>query len=270
MTKECFSEVMRAAALRLLKLHFDATAGHIGGNLSSLDVMVYLQTVKMSDADLFVLSKGHSAGALYVSLWAAGKLKEEDLKTYTKDGSFLAAHPASNWHPSIPFMTGSLGHGISLAAGVALGWKRQARKGRIYCLMSDGELQEGSCWEAFVFSVQNGLDNLTILVDHNGLQGFGSVSEVAAPMLPLADKFNAFGLPCQIIDGHSFEELESSLDDSVLINGPQVVILRTIKGNGIPFMANKMEWHYLPMNDDLYNQAVNEVNVKEFHAKSSV
>ena len=270
MTKDLFSEVMQTATLRLLKLHFGATAGHIGGNLSSLDAMVYLQTVAMTEADLFVLSKGHAAGALYVSLWAAGKLTEEDLQTYGQDGSFLAAHPAANWHPDIPFMTGSLGHGISLAAGVALGWKRQGRSGRVYCLLSDGELQEGSCWEALVFSVQNRLDNLLILVDHNGLQGFGAVKDVAAPMLPLAEKFNAFGLPCREIDGHSFQDLESSLNDTPLSTGPQVIIMRTVKGHGISFMADKMEWHYLPMTDELYSQAVNEVLAKGIDAKRGV
>lgn len=252
---------MHRTTLRLLRLHRDANAGHIGGNLSALDAMVYLHAGKMTESDLFVLSKGHSAGALYLSLWASGKIDEELLESYAKDGTFLSAHPAANWHSGIPFMTGSLGHGISLAAGVALGWKRQGKSGRVFCLMSDGELQEGSCWEAFVFAAHNSLDNLTIAVDHNGLQGFGTVLEVAAPMLPLAEKFSSFGLTCSTIDGHSFSDLVSAFSDHPDAPPvPRVIIMRTEKGHGISFMRGRMDSHYLPFTEEQYRMAVKEVN----------
>lgn len=266
MTPDQFGRIMRKSTLRLLQLHYDAQAGHIGGNLSSLDAMVYLHTVRMSPDDLFVLSKGHAAGALYVSLWAAGKLTESDLQTYAHDGSYLAAHPAANWHPQIPFMTGSLGHGLSMAAGVALGRKKQGKNGRIFCLVSDGELQEGACWEGVVFSVQNRLDNLTVLVDHNGLQGFGRIEDIAAPMLPLADKFRAFGMTTQLIDGHDYYAFESALADEAIRTGPTAIILQTVKGHGVSFMADRMDWHYLPMTAEQYQQAIAEVSGGGDHA----
>ena len=241
-------------------MHKQANAGHIGGNLSALDAVLLLHVETMGPSDYFVLSKGHSAGALYASLWATGKLSEEQLLTYTRDGSFLAAHPSGGWHPGIPFSTGSLGHGISLASGVALGWKLLRKPGHVYCLMSDGELQEGSCWEAFTFAKQHGLDNLTVLVDHNGLQGFGRVEEVAAPMLPLSQKFVAFGWEVTTVDGHSYADLHAALVTPAGEGGrTRAIILKTVKGHGVSFMEDKMEWHYLPMNDEQYEQAVREV-----------
>lgn len=240
-------------------MHKQANAGHIGGNLSSLDAMLLLHVEIMRPSDYFVLSKGHSAGALYVSLWAAGKLSDEQLLTFTKDDSFLAAHPSGGWHPGIPFSTGSLGHGISLASGVALGWKLQQKPGQVYCLMSDGELQEGSCWEAFTFAKHRGLDNLTVLVDHNGLQGFGRVEEVASPMLPLSRKFEAFGWDVTTVDGHSYVDLHAALIAPCREGRTRAIILKTIKGHGVSFMEDKMEWHYLPMSDEQYKQAVREV-----------
>ncbi len=259
MNNDIFVAALRRTKLRLLKMHKQANAGHIGGNLSSLDAVLLLHIETMGPLDSFILSKGHSAGALYASLWAAGKLSDEQLSTYAMDGSFLAAHPSGGWHPGISFSTGSLGHGISLAAGVALGRKLLQKPGHVYCLMSDGELQEGSSWEAFTFAKHHGLDNLTVLIDHNGLQGFGRVEEVASPMLPLSKKVAAFGWDVMTVDGHSYEDLHAALVAPCGVGMTRAIIMKTVKGHGVSFMEDKMEWHYLPMSDEQYEQAVREV-----------
>lgn len=154
-------------------MHFEARVGHIGGNLSSLDAMLVVFHEFLSDLDSFVLSKGHSAGALYTALWSVGRLTDADLDSFHREGTLLAGHPPASGLPDIPFATGSLGHGLSLAAGTALAWKLQDKSGRVFCLTSDGEWQEGSTWEALIFASHHKLDNLTVLIDHNGLQGFG-------------------------------------------------------------------------------------------------
>jgi transketolase len=247
--------LLRRARLRLLQMHFESGVGHIGGNLSALDLLVCLHHQAMAPEDAFVLSKGHAAGALYITLWSLGRLGDDDLKRFHKDGTRLSGHPPTRGIPDIPFATGSLGHGLSLAAGLALGKKLRGQPGRIYCLTSDGEWNEGSCWEALIFVRHHRLDNLTLIVDANGLQGFGSTREVA-DLDPLADKFRAFGLETVEIDGHDPRAIVKALQPG---SGPRAVVARTIKGRGVSFMENKMEWHYLPLTEPLYRQAVEEV-----------
>ena len=251
-----FTALLKAAKLRLLKMHFDAGVGHIGGNLSCLDVLLATHHLVLQEQDQFILSKGHAAGALYVTLWSVGTLTEEDLNTFHQEGTFLSAHPPAGRIPSIPFGTGSLGHGLSLAAGVALAQKLKSRAGRVFCLTSDGEWNEGSSWEALIFAAQQRLDNLVLIVDQNGLQGFGSTNEVAR-LDPLAVKFSEFGFDVQEIDGHNTGEIFEALQIS---NGrPRAIIARTIKGHGVTFMEGKLEWHYWPMSKDQYQLAVSEV-----------
>ena len=182
-------------------MHYESGVGHIGGNLSCLDLLLILHHRVLLPADQFVLSKGHSAGAYYVTLWTLGKLTEQDLSTFHKDGTRLSGHPPTSGIEDILFATGSLGHGLSLAAGLALAKRLKGEPGRVFCLTSDGEWNEGSCWEALIFARHHGLENLTLLVDLNGLQGFGTTREVA-DLEPLAEKFRAFGLPTLEIDGH--------------------------------------------------------------------
>ena len=239
---------------RLLRMHHESGVGHIGGNLSALDAIVHLHTGVMGPGDMFVLSKGHSAGALYVALWASGELSDDDLLTFHKDSTLLAGHPVARGTPGIPFATGSLGHGLGLAAGVAFARRLRGEAGTVYCLLSDGECQEGSTWEAVIFARHRKLSNLVILVDANGLQGFGSTAEVAS-MDVLPPKFGAFGLEVAEIDGHSPAELDGALAGRGG-DGPLVVVLRTVKGHGVPFMEGRMEWHYLPMSADHYASAV--------------
>ena len=173
-----FEEIVRKAKLRLLRLHHEKKVGHIGGNLSALDSILFLYHNVLKENDIFVLSKGHSAGALYVALWSVGRVSDTDLESFHQDGSRLAGHPVCGWSPEIPFSTGSLGHGLSLAAGIALGKKMKNEAGKVFCLLSDGEWEEGSTWEALIFIAHRRMNNLTLLVDANGLQGFGKTMDI--------------------------------------------------------------------------------------------
>ena len=250
-------ELAKRARKRLLQMHFEAGVGHIGGNLSALDAMLVLHHQVMRPEDVFVLAKGHAAGSLYTTLWTTGKLTEEDLKTFHKDGTHLAGHPAMGWSPDIPFATGSLGHGLSDAAGMALGYKLQGLDRHVYCLTSDGEWQEGSNWEALIFAVQNKLTNLTIMVDENHLQGFGETSSIASVM-PLKNKLNGFGVWLDQVDGHDYEAVRKALQLKSLYE-VRVVLLNTVKGHGVSFMENKMEWHYLSLTEEQYQLALQDV-----------
>jgi len=251
-----WDELGVGAKLRLLRMHYESGVGHIGGNLSCLDLLLTLHHRVLGPVDQFILSKGHAAGAYYVTLWTLGKLTEQDLSLFHRDGTRLSGHPPASGIDDILFATGSLGHGLSLAAGLALAKRLRRDPGRVFCLTSDGEWNEGSCWEALIFVRHQGLENLTLLVDLNGLQGFGSTREVA-DLEPLAAKFRSFGLPTLEVDGHDPAGLELALNSHD--GGLQVVVARTRKGCGISFMEDRMEWHYLPMTDVQYRQAVQEI-----------
>ncbi len=242
--------------LRLLQMHFEAGVGHIGGNLSVLDTLVVLYHGILEPADVFVLSKGHAAGAWYAALWSVGMLTDDDLRTFHKDDTRLSGHPSADLIPGVTFATGSLGHGIGLANGVALAKQLLGEPGHVFCLTSDGEWNEGSAWESLIFAKHHRLRNLTIIVDANGLQGFGRTREVA-DLEPLAERFAAFGLEVHDIDGHDEAALSRVLRPSEA--GPRVLVARTRKGNGVSFMADRMEWHYLPMTPSQYGVAVEEV-----------
>ncbi len=244
------------ARQRLLRMHFEAGVGHLGGNLSALDAMLVLFHEHLGPADPFILSKGHSAGALYVALWSVGRLGEDDLVQFHKDDTLLAGHPPARGVADILFATGSLGHGLSLAAGTALGLRLLRRAGEVVCLTSDGEWQEGSTWEALIFACHHQLANLTILVDHNGLQGFGSTADVAS-MSPLWDKLQGFDLDVEVIDGHDPQALRAAL--AVRPNRPRAIMLRTVKGHGVSFLEGRMDSHYLPLSEAQYHQAVAEL-----------
>lgn len=246
----------KLAQLRLLRMHYESRIGHIGGNLSALDILIYLHCKEMQAIDSFVLAKGHAAGALYVSLWMAGALDEEQLLDFHRDGSKLAGHPMAGWHPEILFSTGSLGHGLGLAAGRAFGKMLAGTNGRVFCLMSDGEWQEGSNWEALIFAVHHRLSNLTVFIDANGLQGFGRTADIAS-LEPLVEKFKPFGVSLFSVDGHDFDQI--GLAVAAFSDRPKIIILRTVKGKGISFMENRMEWHYLPLSLEQYRTAVEEI-----------
>jgi transketolase len=244
------------AQKRLLQMHFESGVGHIGGNLSSLDAMMVVFHEYMRSGDKFVLSKGHAAGALYVTLWSLGRLKDQDLKSFHQDNTLLPGHPPAKGIGDILFATGSLGHGLSLAVGTALAFKLMGSDASVVCLTSDGEWQEGSTWEALIFACHHRLANLTVLVDHNNLQGFGATADVAS-MSPLWEKFKGFDVDMQVIDGHDADALRTALE----FEGTsfRIIILRTIKGHGVSFMEGRMEWHYLPLTEGQFLTAMMEI-----------
>ena len=254
---EPWADRQRRALLRLLRMHYESRVGHIGGNLSCLDLLLVLHQEVMGPDDRFVLSKGHAAGALYVTLWSLGRLSDEELATFHKDGTRLSGHPGAGAIEDVLFATGSLGHGLGLASGLALAKRLKGEPGRVYCVTSDGEWDEGSCWETLIFARHHRLDNLTFLVDLNGLQGFGTTREVA-DLGPIADKFRAFSVPTVEVDGHSREEILGALrpNDEA---GPHAIVARTRKGGGVSFMEGRMEWHYLALSEEQYLRAVGEV-----------
>ena len=252
---DAFAQLVQRARLRLLQMHFESRVGHIGGNLSCLDTLMTLYHQVLLPQDAFVLSKGHAAGALYVTLWSRGVLADEDLQQFHRDNTRLSGHPAPGFLPQIPFATGSLGHGLPLAGGMALGKRLKGEAGRVFCLTSDGEWEEGSNWEALLFAAHHRVAPLTIIVDANGLQGFGSTAEVSG-LEPLAAKFRAFNLPVTEVDGHDLAALECALNAPAA--GARVLVARTQKGRGVSYMEDRMEWHYLPMTPAQYQQAVKE------------
>ena len=246
----------RAARLRLLRMHHQAGVGHIGGNLSALDALLVLHHEILREGDVFLLAKGHAAGALYVTLWSTGEVDDARLAEFHGEGTRLAGHPVAGWTPGIPFATGSLGHGLPVACGMALARKLSGRGGRVFVLTSDGEWQEGSNWEALIFAAHHALHDLVVLVDANGLQGFGTTGEVAG-IDNLDERFAAFGVPTTRCDGHDARALVRELARPG--PGPRAVVLETVKGKGVSFMEDRLEWHYRPLDDESYARACAEV-----------
>lgn len=253
-------EVRRRAAKTLLGLYKRANAGHIGASLSCLEIMLDLFLVRASHADRVILSKGHAAAALYTALAEAGLIETSVLDTFYRDGTHLAAHPPCGRQiASIPFGTGSLGHGLSLAAGLAFSTRYTKVHRNVFCVVSDGDCNEGSHWEAALFAGHHRLSNLTVIVDRNRLQGFGGSEEIAA-LEPLSDKWKSFGfetVTCS--NGNDFASLAKA-HQQLSASQPRCIVANTVKGHGVSYMQNKMEWHYLPMNDAQYAQAIEETD----------
>jgi transketolase len=246
------------ARKRLLRMHFESGVGHIGGNLSALDALLITFNEYLATEDRFILSKGHAAGALYIALWSVGKLAEQDLKQFHQDDTLLAGHPPATGIADIPFATGSLGHGLSLAAGTALGFRLKGGAAKVVCMTSDGEWQEGSTWEALIFACHQKLNQLVVLVDHNNLQGFGSTAEVAS-MSPLWDRLRGFDADLLVIDGHDPAAIRGAL--AAPQTRPKIIMLRTVKGRGVSFLENRMDSHYLPLTADQFHQAMDELEL---------
>ena len=247
--------------LRTLDLYQQAHAGHIGCSLSCLDLMLAALIVHRTADEVFLLSNGHAAAALYVCLNHLGEVSDEELGTFYQNGTTLSAHPAPNRHRGIPFATGSLGHGLPIGCGVAHADKLRGSAAITYILMSDGETNEGTTWEAAHFAVQHRLDNLIVLIDKNGLQGFGQTSDVFGDSAN-PRTWESIGFEVVEADGHDVPDLVQIIAGlKVGRNGrPKVIIAKTIKGKGVSYMENRLEWHYLPMNPDQYAGAVDEVN----------
>lgn len=213
----------------------------------------------MAAEDRLILSKGHAASALYTTLALSGRLPEADLETFYQDGTLLAAHPpCSGAIEAIPFGTGSLGHGLGLAAGLAFSQRYTGRQFRVFAVLSDGDCNEGSTWEAALFAAHHRLESLTAIIDLNGLQGIGRTGDILN-LEPIADKWRAFGFSVAVAtDGNDFESLQTAHAALAAAPAPRCLIARTVKGHGVSYMQDRMEWHYLPMDETQYAEAARE------------
>ena len=230
-----------------------ANSSHIGSCLSIVDILAVLYGSVLRfdcnrpdcpDRDRFVLSKGHACAALYAVLAECGFFPESWLESFYKDGSLLAGHATHKGVPGIEVSTGSLGHGLPIAVGMALAAKRDAKSFRVFCIVSDGECDEGSTWEAALFAPHHRLDNLVVIVDYNKIQSLGRVDEVIA-LDPLDEKWRAFGWSVHVLDGHDITRLSKTLTAVPHQEGrPTCVIANTVKGKGVSFMEDKLLWHY--------------------------
>ena len=243
-----------------------AKAGHPGGSLSATEAFTYLyieemnidpQDPKKADRDRFVLSKGHTAPGLYSTLAHRGYFPVEDLKTLRHLGSYLQGHPDMKHIPGVDMSSGSLGQGISAAVGMALSAKMSQESYRVYTLLGDGEIQEGQVWEAAMFAGHRKLDNLTVIVDNNGLQIDGNIEDVCSPY-PIDKKFEAFNFHViNVEDGNDFDQLKAAFDEAKATKGmPTAIIMKTVKGKDVSFMENNAGWHGKAPNDAEYEIAM--------------
>ena len=248
---------------------YSAGCGHPGGSLSIADVMAYLDfeemnidpaNPRMENRDRFVLSKGHCAPALYATLANRGFFPVEELTTLRKIDSRLQGHPDMKLTPGVDMSAGSLGLGISAAAGMALAAKIDKKDYRVYTVVGDGESEEGQVWEACMFASHYKLDNLCVIIDWNGLQIDGPVAEVMNPT-PHDKKLEAFGFHVISIDGHDFDQIEAAFAEAKAVKGkPTAIVAKTVKGKGVSFMENKVNWHGAAPNDEQCEAALAELN----------
>lgn len=252
----------------ILDAVYNASSGHPGGSLSCADILTALyfnglnhdpENPKDENRDRVVLSKGHSCPALYSVLAHSGYFPVEDLKTFRKIDSYLQGHPDMNKIPGIDMTTGSLGQGLSAANGMAIAAKLNNIDHRVYCILGDGELEEGQVWEAAMAASHYNLDNLCVVVDNNNLQIDGEVTQVMN-VYPIDEKFKSFGFEVIKLDGHNYEELISGFEKAKTIKGkPTVIIAKTIKGKGISYMENKAGWHGKAPKQEEYDLAIKEL-----------
>jgi len=263
-TKDFAREIRKLS----LQMVYKAKSSHIGGALSMADILAVLYNEVLnidpsnpnnSERDRFLLSKGHACTGLYATLALEGFFPSEDLTSYAQDGSIFLSH--TNHHiPGIEISAGSLGHALSVSCGLALAAKRKKADWKTYCLVSDGELDEGSNWEAILFAPQQKIDNLILIVDYNKIQSLGTVKEVI-DLYPLKEKFEAFRWETYEVDGHDHRALKNIFTKAQELNGkPKVIIAHTTKGKGISFMENKLLWHYKSPSEEQFNEAINELN----------
>ena len=249
---------------------YNAKSGHPGGSLSISDTLTYLYYSKMNvdakapddaDRDRFVLSKGHTAPALYAVLAQKGYFPEEEIKSLRHIGAMLQGHPCIHT-PGVDMSSGSLGQGISAACGMALAGKLDNKSYKVYTILGDGEIEEGQVWEAAMFAAHYKLDNLVAIVDNNGLQIDGPVTEVCSPE-PITDKFAAFGWHVITMDAHDFDSIEAAFAEADKIKGqPVAIIQKSVKGKGVSFMENQVGWHGTAPNKEQYEQAMAELSAQ--------
>lgn len=249
-----------------------ANSSHVGSCLSAADILAVLYEgildvdivrPDLAERDRFVLSKGHAAAAVYAVLAERGFYPREWLETFCQDGSKLAGHITHHGVPGVEVSTGSLGHGLSVGSGMAMACKRDGRRSRVFVLLSDGECDEGSTWEAALFAAHHCLDNLVAIVDYNKIQSFGTVKEVL-DLEPLTGKWRAFRWAVREIDGHSYAEIEDALKQVPFeVGTPSCIIAHTVKGKGISFMENQLAWHYKSPTAEQLAQALVEIGEME-------
>lgn len=262
------SKIANEVRKGVIKSTHAAKSGHPGGSLSVADIMTYLyfeemnvdpQNPQWADRDRLVLSKGHVAPALYATLAEKGYLPKEDLLTLRHVGSYLQGHPDMKGVPGVDMSSGSLGQGVSCAAGMALAAKLDNKDYRVYAITGDGEIEEGQIWEAAMFAGFRKLDNLVVIVDNNNLQIDGAIDEVCSPY-PIDKKFEAFNFHTIVINGNDFDEIRAALKEARETKGmPTAIIARTTKGKGVSFMENNVGWHGKGPNDEECKIALEEL-----------
>ena len=267
--REALKATAKSIRLGIIEGVHAAGSGHPGGSLSIADVMAYLYSEEMNirpdeptwaDRDRLVLSKGHTAPALYATLAEFGYFPKEELTTLRKIDSRLQGHPDMKHIPGVDMSSGSLGLGISAACGMALAGKIDGKSYRVYTVVGDGESEEGQVWEAAMFASHYKLSNLCVILDLNGLQIDGPITEVMNPM-PHDEKFRAFGFHVVVINGHDFDAIEAAFAEARSVTDrPTAIIMKTVKGRGVSFMENQVGWHGKAPNDEQYTAALAELN----------
>ena len=268
MTNEELEIMAKKVRKGIIEAVYSNNSGHPGGSLSIADILTVLyfkemninpKNPKWEDRDRLVLSKGHCSPALYSCLANRGYFPVEDLKTFRNINSYLQGHPDMKNIPGVDMTTGSLGQGLSSANGMAIAGKMEGKNYRVYCILGDGEIEEGQIWEAAMTSAKYKLDNLCVIVDNNNLQIDGTIEEVMSPY-PIDEKFRSFGFQIINIDGHNIREIIDALDVAKNIKEkPVCIIAKTIKGKGISYMENKAEWHGKAPNEEQYKLALKEL-----------
>ena len=270
---EALANIANDIRINTIKQVYEAQSGHIGGALSCCDILAVLYFNQMNidakkpnahERDRFILSKGHASAALYATLARKGYFEEELLKGFRNTEGALQGHPDMTKVPGVDMSTGSLGQGLSAAVGMAIGSKMDGEGCRIYCLTGDGEIEEGQIWEAAMSASKNKLDNLCLIVDHNGLQIDGNVEEVAG-LTDIKQKFESFGFFAVETNGNDIESLINSFQVVRQKKGvPSVIIANTIKGKGVSFMEGEAKWHGKAPNEEEYENAINELKLQYF------
>lgn len=261
-------EISKSIRRNIIEEVYTASSGHPGGALSIADILTVLYFNQMNinpekpddeNRDRFVLSKGHASAALYAVLAEKGYFPKEDLKTFRKIDSYLQGHPDMKHIPGVDMTTGSLGQGLSAANGMAMISKLDKKGIRVYCLVGDGEIEEGQIWEAAMTSSKYKLDNLCLIVDNNNLQIDGTIDEVMSSY-PIDEKFKSFGFNVINIDGHDYEQIINAFESAKTCKGkPTVIIAKTTKGKGVSFMENQVDWHGKAPKEEQYIKAMEEL-----------
>ena len=270
MTSAAYKKYATNIRIETIKMITRAKSSHIGSNFSATDILTVLyngilrvdpKQPSYPKRDRFVLSKGHACASLYAILADKGFFSKKLLETFYLPGGILAGHVVHS-APGVEISTGSLGHGLPVAAGMALAAKRDRKKWRVFCLLSDGELDEGSNWESILFAPHHSLDNLTIIIDYNKIQSLGDTNKTIN-LEPLAAKLKSFNWAVREIDGHNFQAIERALTSlPKQKNKPTCIIAHTIKGKGVSFMENSLIWHYKSSNEEEFERALKELQEK--------